>query len=337
MNDTTNSTARAARLARWYPSTWRKRYGVEFVELLEQEINEQPRNFRRSVNIAYRGSVARCRELGLTSCTLNPSDQPRAALATVFVTSAIFAALALNFWAVAMLSWNSYWTAPASLAVTALTGSLTVLTVVVVALVSASFAALLWTTARHIIKGHAKGLLTPLSLIVSSIIVIVIATLNILRYVVARGGIDWNQPGQAIKQLAGIAQSEVTTINWIWMSPRESLTLSSNVFDGLVPVALLVLVISVAVLIRRTNFSATAGRSSRITMRVVVSAMALFVIAFGGLVVLSGIPSAWVVGAQPGYPPLVVELIAMVTMATLAVQASRRLLKSQGAVPVEIS
>ena len=335
MSGTPNGARRAARLARWYPLIWRERYGVEFVELLEQEISEQPRNLRRSVNIAYRGSVARCRELGLSSSTLNPSDQPRAALATVFVTSAIFGALALNFWSIAMLSWNSYWTAPSSLVATALTGILTVLACVVVALVVVTFFTLLWTAGRRIVKGHAKGLVTSLSLIVSSVILIVIATLNVLRYVVARGGIDWNQPGQAIKQLAGIAGSEVTTINWIWMSPRESLTLSSNVFDGLIPVALLVLVISVGVLIRRTNLSVTAQRSGRIATLVLVSAMALFVIAFGGLVACMSLVSVF--GGPPSFSPLILEFVLMVVMTALAVQALRRLLKSQRPVIVEAS
>jgi hypothetical protein len=35
---------RAARLLRWYPRTWRERYGEEFAELLVADIEERPRS-----------------------------------------------------------------------------------------------------------------------------------------------------------------------------------------------------------------------------------------------------------------------------------------------------
>jgi hypothetical protein len=329
VSDTQGSSRRAERLVRWYPAVWRERYGVEFVELLKQEIDERPHDLQRSLNLAYRGSVARCRELGLASSTLNPADQPRAAAATVFVTSTVFVALALNFWAIAMLSWNSYWKAPASLAVTAWTGALTVLAGVVIALVVATFVAVLYVSVRRIVKGQGKRLITPLSLVISSVAVLLVATNNVNQYVIARGGIDWAHPGQAIKQLAGIAQTEVTTVNWIWMSPRESLTLFSNVLDAFIPIALLVLVFSVAVLVRRSNFSFTTYRSGRVALLVVVSAMALFVISYAGLLASNGVPPSWLIGAPTGYPPLILEFVTMVVMAALAVQCYRRLSKGQ--------
>jgi hypothetical protein len=333
---TTESARRAERLVRWYPPTWRERYGVEFVELLEQEIDERPHSFQRTLNLAFRGTVTRCRELGLASSTLDPSDQPRAAIATVFATSTIFLALALNFWAVAMLSWNSYWKAPASLVVTAWTGVLTVLTVVVIASVVTMFGVLVFVTARRIVKGNGKGLIAPLSFVASSVAVILVATSHVNEYVIARGGIDWDHPGQAIKQLAGVAETQVATINWIWTTPR-SLTLASNVFDGLIPIALIVLAISVAVIVRRSNFSVMSHRSSRIALLAVVSAMALFVVCYVGLFASNGVPPSWVFGGPPSYPPLILEFVTMVVMAALAVQTSRRLLKSQRRIALEVS
>jgi hypothetical protein len=63
--------------------------------------------------------------------------------------------------------------------------------------------------------------------------------------------------------------------------------------------------------------------------------MGLFVIAFGGLMVSSGLATPWVVGGQLSYAPLIVELITMVVMAVLALQTFRRLLKSQPLISVQ--
>jgi hypothetical protein len=205
------------------------------------------------------------------------------------------------------------------------------------ALVLASLGALLWSAGRRIVTGHAKGLIAPFTSIVSSVLLIVFATRSALRYVLARGGIDWNQPGQAIKQLASLAESEVSTVNWIWMSPRESLRYSPNIFVGLIPVAMLVLAISVAVIVRRTDFSTTAQSASRTATLVLVSAMALFVISYLGLMASSGAPLWTVFGGPPSSPLLIAEFVSMAVMAVLAVQASLRLLKNRQPISVESS
>jgi len=50
---------RARRLLSWYPAGWRARYGDEFAELLLAELAEQPRAWRRTVNVAHCGITAR--------------------------------------------------------------------------------------------------------------------------------------------------------------------------------------------------------------------------------------------------------------------------------------
>ena len=41
---------RVRRLLRWYPRSWRARYGEEFAELLRAELSEQPQAWRRTAN-----------------------------------------------------------------------------------------------------------------------------------------------------------------------------------------------------------------------------------------------------------------------------------------------
>ena len=43
---------RVARLVRWYPRSWRERYGDELADVLEQSIAERPRSLRRAADVA---------------------------------------------------------------------------------------------------------------------------------------------------------------------------------------------------------------------------------------------------------------------------------------------
>ena len=331
------STRRAQRLLRWYPLAWRERYGAEFVDLMEQEIAEMPRSFKRSRNIIHRGLVTRLREVGLASSTLNPDDQPRAAIATVFVVSAIFMALALNFWSIAMLTWNANWRAPASLAVTLWTGAITVLAVIVFGLVLVAFGAFLWSAVKRVVKGQARGIVGPLTLIMSSLIFLVFSIRSTLRFVIARGGIDWTHPGQAVKQLAGTTHALTSTILWIWTSPRESVALGSNIVYGMIPVVLVVLSFSVAVLVRRTDFSVAVIRWGRFVLMLLVFAMVLFIIAYFGLIA-SGTQILGSVFGQPlSYPPLVIEFGVMTLMAALGIQTAGRLLRDSDLLSTNIT
>ena len=55
MSDITATTRHARRLLRWYPAAWRERYGDEFVDLMEQEVTDNPKSPGRTLNIAYKG------------------------------------------------------------------------------------------------------------------------------------------------------------------------------------------------------------------------------------------------------------------------------------------
>lgn len=50
---------RAHRLLRWYPKAWRNRYGDEFTQLLIDDIDDRPRSWRRTLDVARSGLTAR--------------------------------------------------------------------------------------------------------------------------------------------------------------------------------------------------------------------------------------------------------------------------------------
>jgi hypothetical protein len=337
MNEVEKNARRARRLLLWYPTAWRERYGVEFVDLMEQEFLEIPHSFKRASNIAYKRSVVRLRELGLASSTLNPEDQPRAAIATAVVISTIFTALALSFWSVAMLNWNENWKEPASTATTVWTACTTVIAGFVVGLVVALLCALLWSACKRSVKGRQSGMVAPLSLIATCVIFLGFSIRGTLRFVIARGGIDWIRPGQAIKQLAGATHVLSSNILWIWMSPRESLTVRSNIVYGLIPVALLVLSLSMSVLVRRTDFSVTRVRHGRFVLRLLAPAMALFIVAYFGLIASGSQVLGAAFGQPLSYPPLIIEFGVMTVMAALEIVTVRQLVKNTPSLRIDVA
>lgn len=102
---------RARRLLRWYPSSWRVRYGEEFAELLLADMQERPRSWRRTADVAASGLLTRCTLAGLTSHELSPPEQIRAGLATL--GCALAALLAFGLFLLAQLATNWQWAATA--------------------------------------------------------------------------------------------------------------------------------------------------------------------------------------------------------------------------------
>jgi hypothetical protein len=106
---------RAEQLLRWYPRSWRARYGAEFAELLRAEFTEQPRNWRRGIDVASHGLLARLADAGLMSRRQRP-EQP---LATVGCALAAFGVLAVAMLAQLATGWQ--WVSPGSSYVTGAT------------------------------------------------------------------------------------------------------------------------------------------------------------------------------------------------------------------------
>lgn len=96
------TTNRAQGYLRWYPLTWRERYGEEFVAHLEIELAERPVSFARTSDIVAHGLLARLSFQRGLRITL------RAATAVLLVTAAVFGAMALtHYWSPVTISSGS--------------------------------------------------------------------------------------------------------------------------------------------------------------------------------------------------------------------------------------
>jgi hypothetical protein len=104
----TTAERQAARLLRWYPASWRARYGEEFAELLLADLAEQPRNWRRNADVAAHGLLARVALTGLTARAHPPSVQ----MATLGCALAAFGTLSVAMLAQLATGWQ--WVSPAS-------------------------------------------------------------------------------------------------------------------------------------------------------------------------------------------------------------------------------
>jgi hypothetical protein len=101
-----------ARLLRWYPRSWRARYGEEFAELLLAEFAEEPRSRRRTADIVVSGMLARCTSAGLTSHELRPAEQIQYGVATLCCALAAFLTFGVAMLAQLATGWQ--WAAPRS-------------------------------------------------------------------------------------------------------------------------------------------------------------------------------------------------------------------------------
>ncbi len=98
----------AARLLRWYPASWRARYGEEFTELLLADLAERPRNWRRHADVAAHGLLARVALTGVTARAHPPAVQ----IATLGCALAAFGTLSVAMLAQLATGWQ--WVSPAS-------------------------------------------------------------------------------------------------------------------------------------------------------------------------------------------------------------------------------
>ena len=309
---------------RWYPRTWRERYGDEFVDHLEQEIDDRPHDINRTLNVIYKGLGTRLGELGVFDTNLDPTRHARAAVASTFAASGVFLAVALNYWSSAMINWNGG-PHPSSILATWCTGAITVLVAAMALGVLALFLSLLAVAARRLVRRQAKGATVPLALVLASSVYLIYAARESLHYVVARGGIAWGHPGWAIKQLAGVCQAVTSSVYLAWMSPNRAFDPGSNFVNALMPIFLVALCLGVATLIRRMELSGPLERVGRAASRTLGAMMAAFMLVFL-LLTLSGGTGDVMNFAQPLRPwILIVELIVMSLMALAGLSSARQL------------
>jgi hypothetical protein len=328
MSDDRDDTRRVTRLLRWYPTAWRERYGDEFSVHLEQEFAARSVDFGRTVNIVRKGLVARVADLGLSK---EPASEglARTAIPTSFVLSALIAILALNFWSQAMLRWSSRTYHP--IPVSATTGILAVVAALLVLVLAAIVVTLIVSVVRQFIRGRGRPLVGPTILAAGSGAVILYAARGLPRLLgryghLFQGGVRWAHPGPAMYGLAAITND--LTNRWVsmWNSGLYGTPTTDTVVNDLVPLAVLVFGVAVALLLRRVDLPAVSERFASTTVALLGALVGLCVITyvawleFGGP---SGSQTFWPIGPWG-------SVSYLVFMALVAVLLTRRGVLAKG-------
>jgi hypothetical protein len=260
-----DDTQRALRLLRWYPRSWRERYGDEFVDHLEQEFEDRPTNLGRGINVVRKGVVARLGDIGLFNFEANPDGQTRAALGTSCALLSLMIVVMLDFWARAMLAWSGRFYHP--IPVSATTGMLTVAMGLLVVLLAAVVLGVAICAARQILRGRARPLVGPSILAVASggflLYAARIFPSLLAPYIDGTPGLHGMQlshPGTVITNLAQVTWE--LTQRWVapWGQGIPRTLTVQTVVDDCVPLAMFIFGLALALLIRRVELPRVSAR-----------------------------------------------------------------------------
>ena len=86
-----------AALLRWYPKTWRERYGEELVAVMEDDLGGRPPSLRFKVSIALAGLRERARGTGLIGDQPSPAERTRAGSLLVLCSWVAFVLAGMSF------------------------------------------------------------------------------------------------------------------------------------------------------------------------------------------------------------------------------------------------
>ncbi|HSR85390.1 MAG TPA: hypothetical protein VLM11_14540 [Streptosporangiaceae bacterium] len=247
---TGSAERRVARLLRWYPRSWRVRYGAEFAELLLAELAEQPCSWRRSADVAAHGLLARCTGAGLTGHSLSPREQIRCGVATLCCAIAVFLTFGVAMLAQLATGWQ--WATPRS--AFALDGSLAMSLgaagLMLIAVLGAVPAA--WCAAVTAVRSRDTRLMRSASLVLVAGGVLVIGARHFQNAWPGTGGTG------ALHTLvpAGIAAfgwASTLSVSSFWVHPAVLGSLPASVLAWMAvsPFAVLGLVAGCAAVVRR--------------------------------------------------------------------------------------
>ena len=270
---------RVRRLLRWYPVSWRERYGEEFAELLLAELAEQPRAWRRTANVARCGLAARLVSAGLAGhCghPAGPAAAVRACLGTLTCSLAVFLAVGTAMWAQLAVGWQ--WAPSAStatsVAMLVMSGSLLFLAVLaLLAAVPAGVAAV-----RACARGQARRLRGPAVLIAAGALVLLIGGRHFGNGWPGTGGHWWPHQGLAPGGVAAFGWAATLSVTSYWAHPAALLSFPLAELAWMVasPAAMLALATGAAQLVRRLEASPRVLRYETWAGRAAVAGMIAF-------------------------------------------------------------
>ena len=246
---------RARRLLRWYPTSWRDRFGDEFTELLISEFEEQPRSWRRTANVVSSGTLARLAPSGLTGRGLGENEQTRASVVSVGCALAAFLAFGIALWSQLTIGWQ--WSRPDTMATT--TAMIVMSSVMFIFFGLGLLAALpiAWSVSMHLIRRRAADLLRPGLLFAAGVALLVVGGRHFGNGWPGTGGHPWGHQGIVPGGVAAFTWASTLSITSYWLHPGAlaAFPASEVAWMALSPLAILGVVAGAATTVRRLDLS----------------------------------------------------------------------------------
>jgi hypothetical protein len=282
-------------LLRWYPRSWRARYGEEFAELLIAEFAEQPRSWRRTVDVARSGLLARLTSAGLTSAGLtsagltgaglasagltdgrhDPAAGRRASLATLACCVAVFLTVAAAMWAQLTVGWE--WAPPAARGATV---AMVVMSAAMLWLAALAFLAAAPVAAATLAGARRQSakLRRPVLLMAGGAAVLVLGGRHFGNAWPGTGGHWWLHQGLVPGGIAAFSWACTLSVTSYWVHPAAlaAFPAAELTWMAVSPAAMLGLVTGAAQLVRRVELSPGVLRHEARVGRAAIGGMAAF-------------------------------------------------------------
>jgi hypothetical protein len=280
---------RAALLLRWYPASWRARYGEEFTELLLAELGEQPRSARRTADIIASGLLARCTAAGLTNHELPSAQQIQAGVATL--CCALAALLTFGVAMLAQLATGWQWTSPRSASAAGGTIAMSVAAGCLALIALAAALPVAWCAAAAVIRRRDSRLARPAGLALACAAALAIGTRHFQNSWPGTGGTG-AQHGLVPAGVAAFGWASTLSVSSFWAHPAllASFPKAQLAWMLVSPVAVIGLVAGLVTVVRRLALPAGL---LRYLARLAVAASAAAVPLLAGA-------ASWVLGNGAG-------------------------------------
>ncbi len=329
MNENYRSIERRARRSlRWYPVTWRRRFGDEFVALMEDDLAEHPRSRARTVNLIKAGLSARFVDLGVVGQTIDPTRQTQVGFATTLLISLWFLSATAGIWAGSMLGWNGgipYH--PTTWAITITTALMTVSLWALSIVLCLAVLALLVSAVVPIVRGTDRRLLAPVFGVVAGSGWLLIAQHILLRYTIASGGIQWSYAGTAIKQLAGATSDLVSQIGSAVVHP--SAHNASAIIAITMPFAIAIVSLSTMSIVRRLQWPQSLRQISHFIMVGQLALIIAFVVSTLLWTLVGGLPMSIGIGGPSRLIELGAAGLLSISCGSCVLRSKQRLTATQ--------
>jgi hypothetical protein len=302
---------RAARLVRWYPRSWRERYGEEFTELLISDIEERSRSLARTADVVRGGTAARLAAAGLCGFTADTAGQVRASLVSLACYLSIFLGFGAAIWSQLTIGWQ--WSESSGRAATAaiVVTSAAMLAFLVLAVLAAAPVA--WVAGRRIVAGQGRDLLVPAAVFLAGAAVLFAGGRHFGNGWPGTGAHRGFVPGG----LAAFSWASTLSVSSYWAHPSALAAFPAGelAWMAVSPLAIVCAVAGAAVAVRRADLPRAVLRYE---IRLAAAACAAMSTLLAGC-------CCWIAGGggTPLFHAGVIDVLAVVVMAVALLAGHR--------------